>query len=219
MKNISLFWFRRDLRLEDNAGLYHALKKGDQVLPIFIFDKNILDKLENKEDGRVEFIHNAISNLHSQLKELDSSIQVFYSAPEKAFKELLKTYSVKTVYANHDYEPYADERDKAVKELLSKYSVEFKSYKDQCIFEKFEVTKDDGKPYTIFTPYSRKWKAKLNDYYVKPYPTKKYFKNFIKTEPSFVTRGLTLSEIVAASGVYEITCAPFTTVVTGIMVV
>lgn len=180
MAQVSIFWFRRDLRLEDNAGLYHALKSGTKVLPIFIFDKNILDKLENKKDGRVEFIYSAILNLREQLKELGSSIKVFYSSPEKAFKELVKEYDINAVYTNHDYEPYADERDKAVKEILLKYHIELKTYKDQCIFEKDEVTKDDGKPYTIFTPYSRKWKLKLNDFHVKPYPNKKYFKNFIQ---------------------------------------
>jgi deoxyribodipyrimidine photo-lyase len=182
MKKIAVFWFRRDLRLDDNAGLYHALKSKDSVLPIFIFDKNILDKLEDKNDKRVEFIHDAILDLNTKLIELNSSIKVFYSTPEKAFKELVKEYDITTVYTNHDYEPYADERDLAVKEFLVKHKIEFKSYKDQCIFEKDEVTKDDGKPYTIFTPYSRKWKLRLTDYHVKPYPNKKYFSNFLKSK-------------------------------------
>lgn len=183
MQKITIFWFRRDLRLEDNAGLYHALKNGKSVLPIFIFDKNILDKLEDRKDARVEFIHAVLEQLNLQLKELGSSLKVFYSTPEKVFKELLKEYTIETVYANHDYEPYARERDESVRLILNKRGVNFKTYKDQCIFEKEEVTKDDGKPYTIFTPYSRKWKLKMNDFCVKPYPTKKYFKNFIKLEP------------------------------------
>ncbi|MBK8368799.1 MAG: deoxyribodipyrimidine photo-lyase [Bacteroidetes bacterium] len=182
MKQISIFWFRRDLRLDDNAGLYHALKKGMPVLPIFIFDKTILDKLEDKKDVRVEFIHQAILTLNENLIELGSSLKVFYSTPEKVFKELVKEYTVETVYTNHDYEPYADERDGAVKDFLSKHKIEFKTYKDQCIFEKEEVTKDDGKPYTVFTPYSRKWKLRLTDFHVKAYPNKKYFKNFIQTK-------------------------------------
>jgi deoxyribodipyrimidine photo-lyase len=182
MQKINIFWFRRDLRLDDNAGLYHALKKGLPVLPIFIFDKNILDKLEDKKDGRVEFIHQAISKLHQDLKELGSSIKVFYSAPEKAFKELVKEFDIECVYTNHDYEPYADERDIAIKEFLIKNKIEFKTYKDQCIFEKDEVTKDDGKPYTVFTPYSRKWKLRLTDFHVKAYPNKKYFKHFIQSK-------------------------------------
>jgi len=182
MQKIHIFWFRRDLRLDDNAGLYHALKKGLPVLPIFIFDKNILEKLEDKKDGRVEFIHQAISNLYENLKELGSSIKVFYSTPEKVFKELVKEFDVECVYTNHDYEPYADERDGVVKDFLNKQKIEFKTYKDQCIFEKDEVTKDDGKPYTVFTPYSRKWKLRLTDFHVKPYPNKKYFKNFIQSK-------------------------------------
>lgn len=192
MQKVNLFWFRRDLRLDDNAGLYHALKKGIPVLPIFIFDKNILDKLEDKKDARVEFIHQAILNLNEQLKELGSSIKVFYSTPEKVFKNLAKEYAVQSVYTNHDYEPYADERDASVKDFLIKNKIEFKTYKDQCIFEKDEVTKDDGKPYTVFTPYSRKWKLKMNDFYVKPYPNKKYFKNFIQTSALIIP---TLKEI------------------------
>ena len=183
MKQISVFWFRRDLRLEDNAGLYHALKKGLPVLPIFIFVQNILNKLEDKKDARVEFIHQAILNLNEQLKELSSSIKVFHSAPEKTFKELIKEYNISVVYTNHDYEPYANERDEIIKQLLAKHQIDFKTYKDQCIFEKDEVLKDDGKPYTVFTPYSRKWKLRLTDFYVKPYPNKKYFKNFIQTKP------------------------------------
>jgi deoxyribodipyrimidine photo-lyase len=187
MGKINLFWFRRDLRLDDNAGLYHALKKGLPVLPIFIFDKNILDKLEDKKDGRVEFIHQAILNLNEELKELGSSIKVFYSNPEKAFKELVKEYEVECVYTNHDYEPYANERDATVTDFLNKHKIEFKTYKDQCIFEKDEVTKDDGKPYTIFTPYSRKWKLRLTDFHVKVYPNKKYFKNFLQTKSFTIT--------------------------------
>ncbi len=182
MKQISIFWFRRDLRLDDNAGLYHALKKGIPVLPIFIFDKNILDKLEDKNDGRVEFIHQAILSLNEKLIEFGSSIKVFYSTPEKVFKDLTKEYTIQSVFTNHDYEPYADERDGAVKDFLRKHKIEFKTYKDQCIFEKEEVTKDDGKPYTIFTPYSRKWKLRLTDFQVKAYPNKKYFKHFIQTK-------------------------------------
>ncbi|MGZ5192012.1 MAG: cryptochrome/photolyase family protein, partial [Flavisolibacter sp.] len=153
------------------------------VLPVFIFDKNILDELEDGKDSRVEFIHAALEQLNLQLKELGSSLKVLYSTPEKVFKELLKEYTIETVYANHDYEPYARERDESVRLILKKKGVNFKTYKDQCIFEKEEVTKDDGKPYTVFTPYSRKWKLKMNDFYVKPYPTKKYFKNFIKLKP------------------------------------
>ena len=183
MSKVSVFWFRRDFRLQDNAGLYHALKNSKSVLPVFIFDKNILDKLEDKHDKRVEFIHYAITDLQKQLTDLGSTIKVFYSTPEKAFQELISSYSINAVYTNRDYEPYANERDEHIKQLLAKHQIDFKTYKDQCVFEKDEVTKDDGKPYTVFTPYSRKWKLKLNDFYLKPYPTKKYFERFIKLKP------------------------------------
>lgn len=180
MDRVIVFWFRRDLRLNDNAGLYRALKVGISVLPIFIFDKNILSKLQNKEDKRVEFIHTAITDLDAELQKLSSSLKVFHSTPDKVFKELTTQYDIEAVYYNHDYEPYALERDTDVSMFLKKKGILFKSYKDQCVFEKSEVTKDDGKPYTIFTPYSRKWKLKLNDFYLKSYPTEKYFSNFFK---------------------------------------
>lgn len=182
MKKVTVFWFRRDLRLNDNAGLYRALKNGKTVLPVFIFDKTILDRLEHKNDRRVEFIHNAITNLSNELNELGSSIKVYYSTPIEAFKDLVNNYSIESVYSNHDYEPNAIKRDDEIKSFLEQKNIIFKTYKDQCVFEKFEITKDDGKPYTIFTPYSRKWKSKLTDYHLKPYPTSKYFSNFLKTE-------------------------------------
>jgi deoxyribodipyrimidine photo-lyase len=181
MRKIVIFWFRRDLRLNDNAGLYHALKKGMPVLPIFIFDKNILSSLEDKKDRRVEFIRDAIIKLNDELKEFKSSIRVFYATPEMAFTELIQSYSIESVYTNHDYEPYANQRDANIKIFLEKRRIEFKTYKDQCVFEKKEVTKDDGEPYTIFTPYSRKWKSKLTAFYFKSYPNKKYFSNFLET--------------------------------------
>lgn len=182
-KTISVFWFRRDLRLEDNAGLYHALKSGDIILPIFIFDPDILNKLFNQEDKRVDFIHQSILNLNNQLLHLGSSLKVFHSTPIKVFEELLREYRIHKVYTNRDYEPYAIERDNAIKLFLKSKTVDFKTYKDQCIFEKDEIVKDDGKPYTIFTPYSKKWKLKLNNFYLKSYPTEKYFNSFLQTKP------------------------------------
>jgi deoxyribodipyrimidine photo-lyase len=181
-QEITLFWFRRDLRMEDNAGLYHALKNNKQVLPIFIFDKTILNQLEDKYDRRVDFIHQALQKIQKELIALGSSLLVFYDTPNSAFKWLFKNYNIKNVYANHDYEPYAIERDLQQKEFFLKSGVEFLTYKDQCIFEKTEVTKDDGKPYTVFTPYSNKWKKALTPFYYRAFPTKKYFENFIKSK-------------------------------------
>lgn len=177
-KNISIFWFRRDLRLFDNAGLYHALKSDHPVLPIFIFDKNILDKLQNNSDARVHFIHQQLQQMQEDLGELGSSLKVYYGKPLDVWKKILKEFEVKAAFTNRDYEPYAQERDKAVYELLGKKDIPFKGFKDHVIFEKNEVLKKDGKPYTVFTPYSRIWKATLNDFYLKSYPIEEYQNNF-----------------------------------------
>ena len=175
----TLFWFRRDLRLEDNAGLYHALKENKEVLPIFIFDTAILEKLEDKADRRVKFIHQALVLLNDNLQKVGSALLVLHGDPIKIFKEL----NPNSVYTNHDYEPYALARDEKVRKLLQDRSITFKTYKDQVIFEKDEVVKEDGKPYTIFTPYSRKWKSILHDFHAKVYLTSNYFNHLRKIKP------------------------------------
>ncbi|MBW0177759.1 deoxyribodipyrimidine photo-lyase [Sediminibacterium sp.] len=180
---IQVMWFRRDLRLSDNAALYHALRTGIPVLPVFIFDKNILDQLDDKADRRVEFIHAAITELQQQLVQMGSTLEVYYDYPKEVYKKLLERYDIEAVFTNHDYEPYAQERDAAIAALLKEYGTGFKTYKDQVIFEKSEVVKDDGKPYTVFSPYARKWRAKLNIFYLKAYPTEKYFSNFYQQTP------------------------------------
>lgn len=180
---IQVMWFRRDLRLSDNAALYHALRTGIPVLPVFIFDKNILDQLDDKADRRVEFIHAAITELQQQLVQMGSTLEVYYDYPKEVYKKLLERYDIEAVFTNHDYEPYAQERDAAIAALLKEYGTGFKTYKDQVIFEKSEVVKDDGKPYTVFSPYARKWRAKLNNFYLKAYPTEKYFSNFYQQTP------------------------------------
>lgn len=183
MEIVNIFWFRRDLRLTDNAGLYHALKSDKPVIPVFIFDKNILDKLEEKADRRVEFIHAALEEMQNSLRAIGSSLEVYYGTPEEVFKKLLAKYTIETVFANHDYEPYAFERETAIVKLLKEHHSSLLTYKDQVLLEKAEVVKDDGKPYTVFTPYSRKWKSVLTDAHLMPYPTKKYFKNFFQQTP------------------------------------
>lgn len=166
-KNTTIFWFRRDLRLEDNAGLYRALTHHHQVLPVFIFDSVILKQLDDVHDRRVDFIHQTIVALKEQLESRGSSLLVLYGDPVKIFRKL----SPACVFINHDYEPYAIERDEKVKKILEAKGAAFYSFKDQVIFEKDEVVKDNGEPYTVFTPYSKKWKTKLNNYYQKSYPT------------------------------------------------
>lgn len=177
---VNVVWFRRDLRLTDNAALYQALSSDIPVLPIFIFDTAILNQLQDRADKRVAFIHAAITEMQTELINLGSTMQVFHGKPLEIFAQLIQLYEVNTVFTNHDYEAYAQERDATVIDLLTKSGVHFKTFKDQVIFEKSEVTKDDGKPYTVFTPYSKKWKAKLSAEYLKPYPTEKYFQNFYK---------------------------------------
>ena len=185
-ERVNIFWFRRDLRLQDNAGLYHALNSGRPVLPIFIFDSEILEKLENKDDRRVQFIHTALQHMQEQLLPLSSTLRVLVGKPVDVFKKLLGDYEIESVFINDDYEPYAITRDKAISELLVKQGIEFLSFKDHVVFEKSEITKDDGKPYTVFTPYSRKWRAALTDKALEPYATGKYFGNFAKHEPSLL---------------------------------
>ena len=180
-KQISICWLRRDLRLEDNAALYHALKDQYPVLLLFIFDKKILDKLLARDDARVTFIHQTLENLNAQLADYTSSIEIKYGKPEDCWSEILDQYDVKTVFINHDYEPYSRERDDALAEYLASENIGFKSFKDQVIFEKNEITKADGKPYTVFTPYFRQWSQKLSEFYVKPYPVSDYLQNLLRT--------------------------------------
>jgi deoxyribodipyrimidine photo-lyase len=180
---VSLFWFRRDLRLSDNAALYHALCSGYPVVPVFIFDRMILDLLEDKKDARVSFIYATIQSLQSQLTARRASLESFYGTPQQAFATLLGKYAVRGVYANEDYEPYARERDEAVGRQLNAAQVPFKLYKDQVIFSRDEVLKDDGTPYTVFTPYARKWKSRLSPDYVQPYPVEAGQDLFFRQEP------------------------------------
>lgn len=161
-KEVSIFWFRRDLRLHDNTGLFKALQGNHKVLPIFIFDKNILSKLP-KDDARLNFIHDTLQELRSELtQKFNSSIALFHDTPKAVFEELLKNYAIKAVYTNHDYEPYALERDTKIKALLAAHNILFYSFKDQVIFEKNDIVKDNGNPYVVYTPYKNKWKLKFN---------------------------------------------------------
>jgi deoxyribodipyrimidine photo-lyase len=161
---VNIFWFRRDLRLQDNAGLFHALKEGTPVVPVFIFDRNILDELEDRIDRRVEFIHLALQDMQKQLEKIGSTLDVRYGTPVEIYKELTKEYEVNKVFTNHDYEPYAKQRDAEIEKLLQHAGASFHTFKDQVIFEKSEVVKDDAKPYTVFTPYSKRWKATLKEF-------------------------------------------------------
>ncbi|WP_316842191.1 deoxyribodipyrimidine photo-lyase [Pedobacter gandavensis] len=182
---INICWLRRDLRLEDNAALYHALKDGYPLLLLFIFDKNILSKLANKQDTRVNFIHQTLTSLGDKLqKNQGSSILIKYGTVEEVWATLCETYQINAVYTNHDYEPDAIRRDERISEQLRLANISFHSYKDQVIFEKDEITKADGLPYTVFTPYFRQWQQKLSKFYASAYPTEKYFQHFMPS-PAF----------------------------------
>ena len=160
-QSIAVFWFRRDLRLDDNVGLYHALNSELPVLPIFIFDTEIIDKLP-RDDARVTFIHDTLQDMQSYLKSKHNRNMAIYNGrPVEIFQELLDNFDIQIVYTNRDYEPYADERDSKIEALLNSRGCEFKTFKDQVIFERDEVVKKDGNPYVVYTPYMRTWKAKF----------------------------------------------------------
>lgn len=179
MQAVNIFWFRRDLRLEDNSGLYNALSEKLPVLPIFIFDSEILDKLP-KNDSRVNFIHHTISNINQQLKKHNSGIAIYHGKPLDIFKNLIEKFKIENVFTNRDYEPYATERDTIVSEFLNSKNIHFKTFKDQVIFEKSEVVKDDGKPYVVYTPFSKKWMERLKSEDVQPYKSEDLLDNCLK---------------------------------------
>ncbi len=158
---IVVHWFRRDLRLTDNTALYHASQSGHPVLPIFIFDQHILNALDNRKDARVGFIHQTLQSMHETLQSKGKGIHFFFDTPEKVWCHLIEEYDIQGVFFNRDYEPYARERDRMIHDMLQAYSIPLHTFKDHVLFEKKEVCKDDGKPYTVFTPYSRKWKSLL----------------------------------------------------------
>ncbi|WP_139423544.1 cryptochrome/photolyase family protein [Chryseobacterium mulctrae] len=162
MNKINIFWFRRDLRLSDNTALNAALQSDQKVLPIFIFDTEILDQLENKSDRRVDYIHQALEGINEELKKHQSGIKTYLGKPLEIFKEIINEFDVETVFCNRDYEPQAIKRDKEIYDFLQKNNVEFKGFKDQVIFEKNEIVKNDGLPYTVYTPFSKKWKEKFH---------------------------------------------------------
>ncbi len=176
---VAVFWFRRDLRLDDNAGLFHALKGQFPVLPLFIFDTNILNNL-CKDDPRVTFIYDQLKKINGKLKHSGSRLIVKYGEPLAIWQNLLKEFNIVEVYANHDYEPYPMKRDLQIENFLQSQNINFKTFKDHVIFEKEEVIKQDGKPYTVFTPYLNKWMVRLRECPIQSFNTENYFHNFIQ---------------------------------------
>jgi len=189
----ALFWFRRDLRLDDNAGLYHALKCGLPVLPVFVFDTDILNQLPDRHDKRVDLIHQQLVELHAELQKYGSGLLVKYGRPQEIIPEICAEYQATQLFCNEDYEPQAIARDREVDKILSAKNVSFHCFKDQVIFAKNEVLKPDGKPYTVFTPYSNKWKSLLSETSIPEYNSELLLDNCYQTNlfsiPSLVEIG------------------------------
>lgn len=193
MNSVSIFWFRRDLRLDDNVGFLEALKSDYPVLPIFIFDKEILDKLP-KDDARVTFIYETLQKMRDRLQnDHTSSLALFYGKPIDIWKQILKDYEVKEVYTNRDYEPYAKKRDEEISSLFEEKDIDFKTFKDQVIFEKDDVVKGGGEPYIVYTPYKNKWLETFNeDNDLKIHYTSQHLSNLVENSR---LPNLTLSEM------------------------
>jgi deoxyribodipyrimidine photo-lyase len=196
---INIFWFRRDLRLDDNTGLYHALKSGLPVQPVFIFDVNILEKLQDSYDRRVDFIHRQVYAINETLGEFGSTLLVIHDSPLNAWKTLTDKFDIAAVFANLDYEPYARERDDEVKDFLGEKKIAFNLYKDQVIFEEAEVVKDNGEPYSVFTPYLKKWKSTLSPLHYGQKNISGLTNNFLKSSfvdvPSIESIGFRITDI------------------------
>lgn len=179
-KAINIFWFRRDLRLDDNKGLFEALNGELPVLPIFIFDTEILNKLQ-KQDARVTFIYETLQNMKQILQnDYQSDIALYYGKPMDVYKWLTEKYAIQTVYTNHDYEPYAIKRDQQINEYLNQQNIGFKTYKDQVIFEKDEIVKSDGTPYVVYTPYMKQWKTHFKNSTLKHYDSESNLPKLVK---------------------------------------
>ena len=197
-REVSICWLRRDLRLNDHAALHQALSSNYPVLLLFIFDPGILDKLSDKNDRRVTFIHQALRQLSRILRNNGSGLYVMHKPVQQAFEHLSDEFIVKGVYANHDYEPYAIDRDSKIKEVLENKGIPFYTYKDQVIFEKSEVMKSDGTPYTVFTPFSKRWKERYTQQKPDHYPSEALFTKYLKMDvfpfPSLETIGFEETE-------------------------
>ncbi len=181
----TVFWFRRDLRVEDNHGLFQALSGKSKVLPIFIFDKEILDKLEDK-DPRLEFIISRLKSINEILNKHKSSIYILHDKPINAFKKIIKEFKIEKVIFNNDYEPYALKRDSQIKHFLDENGVKLESYKDQVIFEKNEIVKNDQSPYVVYTPYSNKWIANFDPSMVESFPSEQLLDNVVSQTFAFI---------------------------------
>jgi deoxyribodipyrimidine photo-lyase len=198
VEKTSIFWFRRDLRLYDNTALYYALQENLPVLPLFIFDTEILDDLKDKSDARVNFIHDQLIVMNEKLKKIGSGILVKYGKPEEIYKALLEEYDVQSVFTNRDYEPYALERDQKIDDILQQKGIGFYDFKDHVIFEKDEILTGGNEPYKVFTPFKNKWLEKLESGHIHPFNIQLKKENFLQFEsklPSLEDIGFRKSSI------------------------
>ena len=179
IEKVSIFWYRRDLRLDDNVGFLEALKGPHPVLPVFIFDTEILDKLQ-KNDARVTYIHDNLQKIRKKLQENGSSLAIYHGKPQEIFQQLINKFNVAEVYSNRDYEPYAKERDEAIEKFLTAEGISFHTFKDQVIFEKDEIVKQNGDPYVVYTPYMKLWKEKFRKIDLEVHYTSQYLDNLIQ---------------------------------------
>jgi deoxyribodipyrimidine photo-lyase len=180
---LSVFWFRRDLRLDDNVGLAAALASGDPVLPLFIFDTTILSQVEDRDDARVSFIHETIAQIQRVLTALGSTLVVLHGDPLEIFPQLLKKYPVRAFFANDDYEPAARCRDGQITRLLREQGIPLHLSKDSILYQKNEIVKDDGSPYSVFTPYYNRWRKAVGEAAPAPVDSAKHTDRFWKRSP------------------------------------
>lgn len=193
---ISFFWFRRDLRLTDNPGLWTALKNESHVVPLFIFDTDITDELR-KNDARISFIYNTLRQINAKFNERNSSLLIMKGKPLNVWKQLISTYKINSVYLNKDYEPYAIDRDLEIEKLLTSKGISLHAFKDQVIFEPEEVLNNQNKPYTVYTPYKNKWLSLFSQTKIVPSPSPNF--NHLSTRqytfPSLESLGFSGSSI------------------------
>lgn len=178
----SLVWFRRDLRDYDHAALYHALKTSQAVYCVFVFDTEILEKLTDKSDRRVDFIWHSVTELKTAMQKNGGDLIVKVGRAVEEIPTLANTLAVQAVFCNRDYEPSAIDRDSNVKNQLATHHIAFFQYKDQVIFEKNEILTQNQKPFSVFTPYKNAWLRIVNDFYLKAYPADKYQQFLAKAE-------------------------------------
>jgi deoxyribodipyrimidine photo-lyase len=204
---VSVHWFRRDLRLSDNHGLFRALSEHGATVPLFIFDTDILDRLEERTDRRVDFIHRTVQQLSTDLSALGSGLVVEHGRPLDIWRKMVERYDITTVTANHDHEPYGRERDRNVEAFLREHGIPFHTFKDSSIFERAEVMKEDGGPYTVFTPYSRKWRAAFDLGMTRPFPSLEHAEAFhserTKEPPTLRELGFRSSDLQVPSAVVD----------------